>query len=150
MASKVDFPHPDGPEIEIYSPLRTCSSMPANACVSTSSVLKTLVTLVRLINVVASESTPSPSQASGFTQRSALIDVRCEKGLGSQKISCWGWGYKSYGHLRAAPSTGESSPHFRFRCEFAGIRLPQPLANVIHLPAVNVEIRVNRLMNDPI
>src|SRR5437764_3179603 len=44
MASKVDFPQPDGPEIERYSPFLTSKWMLWRACVSTSSVTKTLLT----------------------------------------------------------------------------------------------------------
>src|SRR5260370_10909084 len=45
MASSVDFPQPDGPEIERYSPFLTSKWMLWRACVSTSSVTKTLLTL---------------------------------------------------------------------------------------------------------
>jgi hypothetical protein len=45
-------------------------------------------------------------------------------------------------------ATGESSLHFSFRGEFAGIRLPQPLANVVRLPAVNIKIGLDRFVND--
>src|SRR4051794_37215086 len=44
MARRVDFPQPDGPEIDTYSPRRSSRCIPANACVSTSSVTNTLVT----------------------------------------------------------------------------------------------------------
>src|SRR5664279_1257313 len=44
MASKVDFPQPEGPEIERYSPFFTSKWMLCRACVSTSSVTKTLLT----------------------------------------------------------------------------------------------------------
>src|SRR5262245_55593949 len=44
MASSVDFPHPEGPEIERYSPFFTSKWMLCSACVSTSSVTKTLLT----------------------------------------------------------------------------------------------------------
>ena len=47
MASRVDLPQPEGPEMETYSPLRTFSSIPASAWVSTSSVVKTFETLLR-------------------------------------------------------------------------------------------------------
>ncbi len=43
---------------------------------------------------------------------------------------------------------GEGGLHFRFRGELAGIRLPQPLTNVVSLPAVNIEISLNRFVND--
>ncbi len=44
IASSVDFPQPEGPEIETYSPRRNSRWIPASACVSTSSVTKTFVT----------------------------------------------------------------------------------------------------------
>src|SRR5712692_2082871 len=44
MASRVDFPQPDGPEIDRYSPFLTSKWMLWRACVSTSSVTKTLLT----------------------------------------------------------------------------------------------------------
>src|SRR4051794_32094104 len=44
MASSVDLPQPDGPEIERYSPFLTSKWMLWRACVSTSSVTKTLLT----------------------------------------------------------------------------------------------------------
>src|SRR5437588_11335586 len=44
MASRVDFPQPDGPEIDKYSPFLTSKWMLWRACVSTSSVTKTLLT----------------------------------------------------------------------------------------------------------
>jgi hypothetical protein len=50
MASRVDFPQPDGPAIETYSPRLMLRWMPASACVSTSSVTNTFVTLSRLIS----------------------------------------------------------------------------------------------------
>src|SRR5690349_5825874 len=43
MESSVDLPQPDGPEIETYSPRSIRRSIPASACVSTSSVRKTFV-----------------------------------------------------------------------------------------------------------
>src|SRR5215203_3221680 len=48
--SKVVLPQPDGPAIETYSPLRTSMWMPDSAWVSTSSVMKTLVTPSRRIS----------------------------------------------------------------------------------------------------
>src|SRR6266545_667721 len=48
--SNVDLPQPDGPAIETYSPRSTTRSMPASACVSTSSVRNTFVTPCSLIN----------------------------------------------------------------------------------------------------
>src|SRR5204863_6261744 len=45
MASSVDFPQPDGPEMDRYSPFFTSKWMLCSACVSTSSVTKTLLTL---------------------------------------------------------------------------------------------------------
>src|SRR5436309_2459695 len=44
MASRVDFPQPDGPEIERYSPFFTSKWILCSAWVSTSSVTKTLLT----------------------------------------------------------------------------------------------------------
>src|SRR5256885_9617222 len=44
MANRVDFPQPDGPEIERYSPFFTSKWMLCSAWVSTSSVTKTLLT----------------------------------------------------------------------------------------------------------
>src|SRR6266404_1884098 len=44
IESSVDFPQPDGPAIETYSPLKISRWMPESACVSTSSVKKTFVT----------------------------------------------------------------------------------------------------------
>jgi hypothetical protein len=37
---------------------------------------------------------------------------------------------------------------FRHDSEFAGIRLPQTLADVIHLPAMNIQIRLNRCIDN--
>ena len=45
MASSVDLPQPDGPAIDRYSPFFTSKWMPESACVSTSSVTNTLLTL---------------------------------------------------------------------------------------------------------
>ena len=42
--SSVDLPQPDGPAIDTYSPCAISRWMPESACVSTSSVKKTLVT----------------------------------------------------------------------------------------------------------
>src|SRR5579875_4030265 len=50
MASSVDLPQPDGPEMETYSPRCISMWMPDRAWVSTSSVTKTLVTPSRWIN----------------------------------------------------------------------------------------------------
>src|SRR5690242_14165569 len=44
MASSVDLPQPDGPAIERYSPFLTSKWTLDSACVSTSSVTKTLLT----------------------------------------------------------------------------------------------------------
>src|SRR4051794_35920896 len=49
MASRVDFPQPEGPEIDTYSPFFISMWMPAKAWVSTSSVRNTLVTPSSLI-----------------------------------------------------------------------------------------------------
>src|SRR5712672_1526305 len=43
MESSVDLPQPDGPPMETYSPRAISTSTCASACVSTSSVAKTLV-----------------------------------------------------------------------------------------------------------
>src|SRR5580698_6382068 len=50
MASRVDLPQPDGPAIDRYSPFLTSKWMEESACVSTSSVTKTLLTLSSRIN----------------------------------------------------------------------------------------------------
>src|SRR3974377_854740 len=44
MASSVDLPQPDGPAIDRYSPFFTSKFTSERACVSTSSVMKTLLT----------------------------------------------------------------------------------------------------------
>src|SRR5262245_12694797 len=44
MERSVDFPHPEGPAIDTYSPFRISRWMPDRAWVSTSSVKKTFVT----------------------------------------------------------------------------------------------------------
>jgi len=46
------------------------------------------------------------------------------------------------------PCLGEGSLHFGFCGKFAGIHLPQTFAYLVHLRAVNVEIGVDRLIND--
>src|SRR5882757_4321437 len=46
--SSVDLPHPDGPEIDTYSPRAISMFTSASACVSTSSVTNTLVRLCSL------------------------------------------------------------------------------------------------------
>src|SRR4026208_785703 len=51
--SSVDLPQPDGPAIAMYSPVLISRWIPASACVSTSSVKKTLVTPSRWISVGA-------------------------------------------------------------------------------------------------
>src|ERR1700688_398138 len=43
IESRVDLPHPDGPPIETYSPRSISTLTFDSACVSTSSVAKTLV-----------------------------------------------------------------------------------------------------------
>ena len=43
MDRSVDFPHPDGPAIDTYSPRAIKTFTFDNACVSTSSVAKTFV-----------------------------------------------------------------------------------------------------------
>jgi hypothetical protein len=50
IESSVDFPQPDGPAIDTYSPRAIAMSTPASACVSTSSVRKTLLTPANLIS----------------------------------------------------------------------------------------------------
>src|SRR5947208_1865743 len=45
MASSVDFPQPEGPAIERYSPFFNSKWTAERACVSTSSVTNTLLTL---------------------------------------------------------------------------------------------------------
>lgn len=42
---------------------------------------------------------------------------------------------------------GERSLHFSFCGELAGIRLPEPLTNVVRLPAVNIKIGLDRFVN---
>src|SRR4029450_3294674 len=51
--SSVDLPHPEGPAMAMYSPVLISRWIPASACVSTSSVKKTLVTPSRWISVGA-------------------------------------------------------------------------------------------------
>src|SRR5258708_37078132 len=60
MARSVDLPHPDGPDMETYSPRLISMWIPASACVSTSSVMKTLVTPSRCISVGCPDSFISP------------------------------------------------------------------------------------------
>src|SRR2546422_1068870 len=50
IASSVDFPQPEGPEMDTYSPRWISRWIPASACVSTSSVVNTLVTLSKRSN----------------------------------------------------------------------------------------------------
>src|SRR5580658_3662865 len=50
MASSVDFPQPDGPEIDRYSPRWISRSIPSRACVSTSSVTNTFFTFCMLMS----------------------------------------------------------------------------------------------------
>src|ERR1039458_1447601 len=56
MASRVDLPQPDGPAIDRYSPFLTSKWMDERACVSTSSVTKTLLTLSSRISGCAAVS----------------------------------------------------------------------------------------------
>src|SRR5882762_4978667 len=63
MASSVDLPQPEGPAIERYSPFLMCRWMPANACVSTSSVTNTFVTPSRLIKAFGSFAMYIPFQS---------------------------------------------------------------------------------------
>src|ERR1051326_8689242 len=49
MASSVDLPQPDGPEMDTYSPRFIFNSISERACVSTSSVKNTFVTFSRRI-----------------------------------------------------------------------------------------------------
>src|SRR5678815_2097693 len=51
MERRVDFPQPEGPAMETYSPVRMSRWMPERAWVSTSSVRKTLVTPSRWMRV---------------------------------------------------------------------------------------------------
>src|SRR5262252_1894846 len=60
MASRVDLPQPDGPAIDRYSPFLTSKWMPERACVSTSSVTKTLLTLSSRMRACESLSISSP------------------------------------------------------------------------------------------
>src|ERR1700686_3598435 len=60
MASKVDLPQPEGPEIDRYSPFLMCRWMPARACVSTSSVTNTFVTPSKLIKASGSFAMKNP------------------------------------------------------------------------------------------
>src|SRR5215469_8368247 len=74
MASRVDLPHPDGPAMDRYSPLCTSMWMSARACVSTSSVIKTLLTASSLI----SDSEPLPfvmlsTSSSFYAESGALV-----------------------------------------------------------------------------
>ena len=58
----VDLPQPDGPAIDTYSPRPIAISTPARACVSTSSVRKTLLTPASLISAsIWSSKTPGSS-----------------------------------------------------------------------------------------
>src|SRR5579863_5960317 len=96
MASSVDFPQPDGPEIDTYSPLRTFSSMPASAWVSTSSVLNTLKTLLRLISVVSESTNASfPERPEQLTlssdRRTYLKGVRFTKNASSERQNHGTW-----------------------------------------------------------
>src|SRR5437762_2815071 len=50
MESSVDLPQPDGPAIDTYSPRAIARLMLSSACVSTSSVRKTLLTASNLIS----------------------------------------------------------------------------------------------------
>src|SRR5262245_226915 len=50
MASNVDFPHPEGPAIERYSPFRSSKWTWERACDSTSSVTDTLLTFSILMS----------------------------------------------------------------------------------------------------
>src|SRR5262245_12107567 len=45
MESRVDLPHPDGPETETYSPTLMSTDTPSSARVSSPSARKTLLTL---------------------------------------------------------------------------------------------------------
>src|SRR5438128_10231769 len=62
--SSVDFPHPDGPAIDTYSPRLMSMLMFSSACVSTSSVRNTFETPSRWINGVVSSVISSPLSAS--------------------------------------------------------------------------------------
>src|ERR1051326_6129267 len=50
MASNVDLPQPDGPAIDRYSPFWTSKCTAERACVSTSSVTKTLLTFSKRLS----------------------------------------------------------------------------------------------------
>src|SRR5438128_2111985 len=50
MASSVDLPQPEGPAIDRYSPFWTSKCTAESACVSTSSVTKTLLTFSNRIS----------------------------------------------------------------------------------------------------
>src|ERR1051326_6629118 len=54
MASSVDFPHPEGPLMDTNSPRSISRCMPASACVSTSSLMKTLLRFSRWMSDIAS------------------------------------------------------------------------------------------------
>src|SRR5689334_8472006 len=79
MASSVDLPQPDGPEMDRYSPLRMFNSIPAKAWVSTSSVVNTLETLVSEMRVRSSVVTAAP-----FAYH---LDVRFSSQLGSKNMT---------------------------------------------------------------
>src|ERR1039457_3751107 len=80
MARSVDFPQPDGPEIEMYSPLFIDRWMPARACVSTSSVTKTFLTS-------SSEMSDVPFPTMCAPCYLLLFDVRVRPRLGSVFIT---------------------------------------------------------------
>src|SRR5436853_3493163 len=77
MASSVDLPQPDGPAMDTYSPFAISMWMPASACVSTSSVTKTLVTASRCIRGVDPFVifTPSSVLSPGSIQPDAIMAV---------------------------------------------------------------------------
>jgi hypothetical protein len=78
-----------------------------------------------------------------------------------------GLAYKSLGHLRVPRMTGcllalarpassgfslastrKSGLHLGRSSEFASIRLPQTLADVIHLPTMKIQISLNRFIDN--
>src|SRR3954469_14115595 len=63
---RVDLPQPEGPAIDTYSPLLICRWIPESACVSTSSVKKTLVTPSSLINACPFSAMLAPRRPEGL------------------------------------------------------------------------------------
>src|SRR4051812_49094883 len=133
MDRSVDLPQPDGPAIDTYSPLLMWRWIPDSACVSTSSVKKTLVTPSSLISACPFSAMLAPRRPEGLHYLcgcSADLRVRL---LQSNAIVCVVCRHVGQNHLVA---------HLEAREHFDRVHRA---ASELHLHALRVHAIVENL-----